>query len=123
MVVKVDGKEKVVKEVKPSEIVDTIFRAWENVVESPTQESYASNVMQFRDVCKYFAKFLNYVQSTILDTIKEKLVRAWTYHVLHLGCKTTNRVEGAHGRVRKYFTTSVSDLGTCWEKRHDMLVI
>jgi hypothetical protein len=41
-VLKVDGKEKIVNEVKPSEIVDTIFRAWENMVESPTQESYTS---------------------------------------------------------------------------------
>lgn len=45
-VVKVDGKEKLVTEVKPSDIVETIFRAWKNVVESSTQESYASNVMQ-----------------------------------------------------------------------------
>jgi len=60
-VVKVDGKKNVVNEVNPSKIVDTIFRAWENVVECPTQESYASNVMQFRDVCKKFPKFLDYV--------------------------------------------------------------
>jgi len=65
-----------VNEVKPSEIVDTIFRARENVVESSTQESYASNVMQFRYICKKNSKFLDYVQSTILDTVKEKIVRA-----------------------------------------------
>jgi hypothetical protein len=122
-VVKVDGKEKHVNEVKPSEIVDTIFSAWEKVVESPTQESYASNVMQFRDVCKNFPKFLDYVQSSILDIVKEKLVKAWTNLVLHLGCRTTNRVEGAHGIVKAYLTTSVCDLGTCYKKIHEMLVI
>jgi len=72
--------------------------------------------MQFRDVCKYFPKFLDYVQSAIVDTVKEKIVRVWTYLVLHLGCRTTNKVEGAHGRVKTYLTTSVGDLGTCWEK-------
>jgi len=51
-VVKVDGKRKLVNEVKPSEIVDVIFSAWKKVVESPTQESYASNVMQFPYACK-----------------------------------------------------------------------
>jgi len=44
-VVEMDGKEKVVNEVKPSEIFDTIFRAWETMVESPTQKSYASNAI------------------------------------------------------------------------------
>jgi len=79
--VKVDRKYKILNEVKPNEIVDTIFRAWEKVVESPTQESYASNVMQFRDVCKKIPKIIDYVQSTILDTIKENIVRAWTDRV------------------------------------------
>jgi len=86
------------------------------VVESPTQELYASNVMEFEDACKNFPKFLHYVQTTILDTVKDKIVRAWTCIVLQLGCRTTNRVEGAYGRVKEYLTTSKGDLGTCWEK-------
>lgn len=55
-VVKVDGKEKLVNEVKPNEIFDTIFRAWEKVFECPTQDSYASNLMQLRNVCKKKSK-------------------------------------------------------------------
>jgi hypothetical protein len=50
-------------------------------------------------------------------------VRAWTDHMLHLGCRTTNRVEPAHALVKKYLSNSVGDLGTCWEKIHAMLVI
>ncbi|KEH18469.1 hypothetical protein MTR_8g020433 [Medicago truncatula] len=42
---------------------------------------------------------------------------------LHLGCRTTNRVESAHALVKKYLDNSVGDLGTCWEKIHDMLVL
>lgn len=45
--VKVDGKEKIVKEVKPSDIVNDIMRPSDDVVESPTKDSYASAVMQF----------------------------------------------------------------------------
>jgi len=41
--------------------------------------------------------------------------------VLHLGCRTTNRVEGAHGVVKEYLFTSKGDLGTCWEKIDEML--
>jgi len=50
-------------------------------------------------------------------------VRAWTYHVMHLGCRTTNMVESAHALVKKYLDSSVGNLGTCWEKIHDMLVL
>jgi len=101
-VVIVDGKKKLVDKVKPSEIVVTIFHAWEKVVESPTQELYANNVMEFQDACKNFHKFLHYVQTTILDTVKENIVREWTDLVLHLGCRTTNRVEVAHGKVKPH---------------------
>ena len=60
---------------------------------------------------------------TTLKEVKGEIVRAWTYHVLHLGCRTTNRVESAHALVKKYSDNSVGDLGTCWEKIHDMLVL
>jgi len=43
--------------------------------------------------------------------------------VLHLGCRTTNRVEGADGKLKKYFMSSVGDLGTCTEKIYDIFVI
>lgn len=72
--------------------------------------------MEFQDASKNFPKFLHYVQTTILDTVKDKIVRACTDLVLHLGCRPTNRVEGAHGRVKAYLTTSKGDLSTCWEK-------
>jgi len=50
-------------------------------------------------------------------------VRALTDHVLHLGCRTTNTVESAHALVKKYLSNNVGDLGTCWDKIHDMLMI
>jgi len=36
-------------------------------------------------------------------------------------CRTTNRVEGAHGVVKEYLSTSKGDLGTCWQKIDEML--
>jgi len=62
--VKVDGKE--VKEVNASDIVNNITRAWDDVVESPTKDSYASAVIRFRDVCEKFPKFLEYVETMYL---------------------------------------------------------
>jgi len=79
--------------------------------------------MEWQDACKNYPKFLHYVQTTNLDTVKDKIVRAWIVLVLPLGCRTTNRVEGAHARVKEYLSTSKGDLGTCWEKIDEMFVI
>nr|ABN06011.1 Ovarian tumour, otubain, putative [Medicago truncatula] len=35
----------------------------------------------------------------------------------------TNRVESAHALLKKYLDNSVGDLGTCWEKIDDMLLL
>jgi hypothetical protein len=44
-----------------------------------------------------------YVETTILNTVKDKFVRAWTDSVLHIGCRTTNIVKSAHGKLKKIF--------------------
>jgi hypothetical protein len=38
------------KNVKASDIVNNIMRVWDDVVEYPTKDSYASAVIRFRDV-------------------------------------------------------------------------
>jgi len=108
--------------VKHGNVVKKITRAWKVIFESPTQELYANALVEFQDVCSDFPLFLKYAMTT-LNEVKEKIVRAWTDHVLHLGCRTTNKVELAHALVNKYLDKSVGDLGTCWEKIHDMLVL
>jgi len=110
------------KEVKHGDVVKKIMRAWKAMVESSTQELYANALVEFQDVCSDFPLFLKYAMTT-LNEVNEKIVRAWTDHVLHLGCRTTNRVESAHALVKKYLDNRVGDLGTCWEKIHDMLVL
>ena len=109
------------KEVKHGDVVKKIMRAWKFIVELLTQELYANALVGFQDVCSDFPLFLKYPMTT-LNEVKEKIVRVWTYHVLYLGCRTTNKVESVHGLVMKYLDNSVGDLGTCWEKMHDMLV-
>jgi len=67
--------------------------------------------------------FVKIFHSTVLNIVKEKIVRAQKNRVLHLGCIIINRVEGVHGKLKKYLMTSVGDLCTCIEKIHDMLLI
>jgi len=45
------------------------------VVDSPTEDSYASALLKFKEVCKPFPKFVEYVETTVL-TVKKKFVRA-----------------------------------------------
>jgi len=92
-----------------------VSKSWFQIIVDgfPTQELYAGNLMEFQDSCKDYPKFLLYVQTTILKLFKDKIVRAWIDLVLHLGCRTTNIVEGAHGVVKEYLSTSKGDLGTC----------
>jgi len=42
------------------------------LVESPTQELYASNLMELQDACKNYPTFLHYVQTTILELWRTK---------------------------------------------------
>src|SRR4030042_3476833 len=111
------------EEVKKKDLVNNIMHAWDNVVESSPEQSYIDAVMHFREVCKTFPKFLIYVESTILDVVKEKIVRAWTDKVLHLGNRTTNRVESAHGVLKNFLTNGVGDLATCWQAVHNMVLL
>jgi len=108
--------------VKHGDVVKKIMSKCTVIVESPTQELYANALVEFQEVCSDFPIFLTYAMTT-LNEAKETIVRAWTDNVLHLGCRTTNRVESAHALLKKYLDNSVGDLGTCWEKIHDMLVL
>ena len=111
------------KEVKSSDLVDTIIGAWKSIVNSATKELYADAVLQFRKVCEQFPKFLNYVESTILKPLKEKIVKAWTDRVMHFGNTTTNMVESAHGTLKEYFQDSKGNLEKGWKAIHAMLTV
>ena len=60
------------KHVNSSDLVNTIMNAWEVIVNSPSEELYADAVLQFKKVCERFQKYLNCVESTILEPLKEK---------------------------------------------------
>lgn len=46
-------------------------------------------------MCEKYSDFLEYVESTILDHVKEKIVCALIDEVRHLGNIITNQVESA----------------------------
>lgn len=74
----VKPKDSNAEQVKPNELWDTIMRAWDVVVDSHSEKVYADSNVQLRKVCEKFPTFLKYVKSTILELLKEKIVKAWT---------------------------------------------
>jgi len=119
----VEKEVKEVKEEKHCDLVKKIMRVWKEVVESPKEDSYASALLKFKEVCEPFPMFLAYVETTVLNTVKKEFVRVWTNKVLHLGCRTTNIVESGHGTLTKYLRSTVGDLTSCWDEIDKMLTI
>jgi alpha-glucosidase len=72
-------------------------------VESTSEEAYSHAVVQFRRVFAKFPKFLKYVEESVLEPVKKKIVRAWTHRVMHIGNTTINRVESQHGALKKIY--------------------
>lgn len=64
------------KMVKAGVVVEKIMDARNHIVMSSTKEFYVDFVMHFRKVYETYPDLLQYVESTILDQAKEKIVCA-----------------------------------------------
>ena len=100
--------------VKFGVVVEKIMSAWTDILNFATEELYTENVVHFRNLCVEYPDFLKYVESTILDQVKEKVVCAWTNRVRYLGNTTTNRVESAHALLKKWLGDSKGDFCRDW---------
>jgi alpha-glucosidase len=108
--------------VKQRDVWTDVSKAFDDILYSTTEDAYVEAVLQFRKLCGRWPRFLIYVETTILDTDKERCVSAWTDKFLHLGNTTTNRVEGAHGVLKGYLKDGHGDLATGWEAIDKMLI-
>nr|ABN05752.1 Ovarian tumour, otubain, related [Medicago truncatula] len=70
-----DLKDKNWQAIKPGSVVKTVMDAWMDIVDSETEEAYIDNWNRFKVLCAKFPKFLEYVEKTILDPVKEKFMR------------------------------------------------
>jgi len=92
---------------KHCELVKKIVRASSDVVNSPTEDEFAIAWLTFKDeVSRLFPLFVKFVEETVLP-LKKHFVKAWTNKYLHIGCRTTNIVESAHGQLKRYLRSSV----------------
>ncbi|GAU11480.1 hypothetical protein TSUD_344700 [Trifolium subterraneum] len=84
------------KDQKMDQLLNTLKLQWNSIVDSTSEESYTTAVVDFRKVFENFPNFVKYVETTVLDPVKEKFVSAWTDSVMHIDNTTTNRVESQH---------------------------
>jgi hypothetical protein len=68
-------KAKLGKKVRSCEVWPNVNAAWENIVDSTSEEEYNSSMNTFKERYGYWSEFIEYVESTILGPIKEKFVR------------------------------------------------
>ncbi|XP_058753208.1 uncharacterized protein LOC131626410 [Vicia villosa] len=73
-------------------------------------------------ICEKYPDLLKYVESTILDKVKEKFVCAWTDKVRYLGNTTTNRVESAHATLKNWSCDRKGDLCKAWDTINHMIL-
>ena len=72
---------------------NVIHDAWNDLVNSPTENEYESRLQNFLGVCNGDTKFIDYCMNTWLVEHKEKFVNAWIDKVMHLDTTTSNRYE------------------------------
>ncbi|WJX72087.1 hypothetical protein P8452_56003 [Trifolium repens] len=109
--------------VRQSAVWNNITNAFRDLLDSPTEKDYIDNVMEFRKLCARWPRFLQYVEETVLDTDKEKVVRNWVDNFMHMGNYTTNRAESAHGVYKGLLKDGNGDLVKGWEVIDKMLIL
>lgn len=74
----------------------------EAIMEFDYVEAYLDQLSLFKTICANFPKSLEYVGGVILRPMKEKLVRAQIDRIMHIENTTTNKVEYAHNKLKRY---------------------
>lgn len=88
---------------------------------APTIAMYEERVRGLKRDFMMYPQVLEYIGQTWLVPHKEKFVCASTDSVMHLGNYTSNWVEGAHFKLKKYLLSSQCNFENAWEKTHSLV--
>ncbi|KAH7853175.1 hypothetical protein Vadar_034298 [Vaccinium darrowii] len=81
---------------------------------------YEERVRGLKPDFMMYPQVLKYIDKTWLVPHKEEFVCTWTDSVMHLGNYTSNRVEGAHFKLKKYLLSSQCNFENAWENTHSL---
>ncbi|KAH1265373.1 PKS-NRPS hybrid synthetase [Glycine max] len=102
---------------------DYVMDCWGSLTDCPSEQQFDECLKKFEVACAPWPIFVDYVKETWIIPHKEKFVSAWTNKVMHLGNKTTNRVESAHSSLKRLLQNSIGDLCSVWDAVNNMITL
>jgi hypothetical protein len=57
--------------VRTGEVWPNVKAAWDNIVESASEEEYNSSLNTFKERYSHWPEFIDYVESTVLGQVKQ----------------------------------------------------
>jgi hypothetical protein len=57
--------------VRTGEVWANVKAAWDNIVDSASEEKYNSSLNTFKERYSHWPKFIDYVESTVLGQVKQ----------------------------------------------------
>lgn len=94
----------------PKELHETFMKAWQNVVESGTEEAFEDNRRQLSEDERFPEQLRTYCERTWLTPYKREIVRCYTDQHPHFGHRRSSRIEGSHHVIKTYISNSTGDL-------------
>ncbi|XP_038717226.1 uncharacterized protein LOC120010507 [Tripterygium wilfordii] len=95
---------------------------WTTVIESENESACISNMEHLEVVLQKFLVVIKYLKDVWLTPYKKMFVSAWTDRYLHFGNHTTNRVESQHAKLKRYLSSSQSDLERSMSWIHEIVL-
>ncbi|XP_057456297.1 uncharacterized protein LOC130747376 [Lotus japonicus] len=95
------------------EMWDDVGDAWNKVMYAESAEEFNAGMDFLRSLVEEHYDLMNYIKETWL-LIKHKFVKYAIDRYMHMGNTTTNRVEGAHAKLKACIKDSKSDMCAAW---------
>ncbi|XP_012834315.1 PREDICTED: uncharacterized protein LOC105955159 [Erythranthe guttata] len=92
------------------------------LIERNTIEKFNEDWESMKRTFIGYSQAIAYVANSWLDPYKERLVSVWTNKCTHFGTYTSNRVEGAHGRMKRDVHNSTGTFVDLYTKVHNQIV-
>ncbi|KAH1194291.1 hypothetical protein GmHk_19G055125 [Glycine max] len=96
--------------------------AWDYVMDA-WGSLFDDCLKRFKITCSPWLMFFDYVNQTWIIPHKEKFVKAWTNKMMYLENTTTNRVEFAHGVLKRLLQNNLGNPCSVWEAMNNMITL
>ncbi|XP_057452946.1 uncharacterized protein LOC130744810 [Lotus japonicus] len=99
--------------IQDKEMWDDVGDAWNRVMYAESAEEFNAGMDFLRSLVGEHSDLMNYIKETWLP-FKHKFVKYAIDRYIHMGNTTTNRVEGAHAKLKACIKDSKSDMCATW---------